>query len=162
MVKGNSNKPSGVMAGDSDKYQRYDLTNLDNYEGDYEFPYSDKINKILEFPDTDDMAGVVERGIFKDERSLNAILRLAHRHIKFGDKQHQELLRMKVSGTTGIGGVARLDALFTAVNLIAPEMYRTARGMTRRTNKEGEEPIHRGSDFREYERPQNNNGVVSH
>lgn len=150
----NNNKKT-VFAGDP-QYKQYDLTNPENYEKDYEFPYADKIQKILEFPGIEDMAGVIVRGIFKNERQLNAVLRLAYRHRKFGDTNHQELLRMKVAGTAAVGGVGRLDALFTAVNLIASDMYRTARNMP---NARGEEKVLRGSDFRE---KREETGVVSH
>lgn len=151
MGNGKSNKVSGVV-GDS-RAQRYDLTNLDNYETDYEMSWNDKIEKIYEIPDTSNMAGVFLRGIFKNERQLNAHLRLMYRHKKFKDDEHQELLRCKIAGSAGIGGVGRLDALFAAVNLIAPDMYRTARGLPKLKKGEKEE-IHRGSDFRVQEKPQ--------
>jgi hypothetical protein len=132
-------------------YGKFDLTNIDNYEDDYELPWSSRIEKIYELPGLEDMAGVVLRGIFKNERQLNAVLRLAYRHRKFGDTNHQELLRMKIAGTAAIGGVGRLDALFAATNLVASDMYRTARNMPK-LKKGEQEQIHRGSDFREYQR----------
>ena len=145
-------KPESINSKDGNR-NPYDMTDTRNYEQDYEMPWSDKIEKIYEVPPIKDMAGVIARGIIKNDRQLNAMLRLAYRHEKFGDTRHQELLRMKVIGTAAIGGVARLEALFSATNLIASEMYRIARGMPKL--KEGkEEKIHRGSDFRSEERPQ--------
>lgn len=143
---------SGVGAVGNPEYKRYDLTNVDNYEPDYEMPWADKVEKIYEIPEIKDMAGVFLRGIFKNDRSLNAHLRLMYRHKKFGDTDHQELLRAKVAGSAAINGVSRLDALFAAVNMLASDMYRAARGMPKR--KKGEdETIARGSDFRTEQRP---------
>ena len=143
--------PVDAISGNG-KRSPFDLTNVDNYERDYEMPWSDKIEKIYEVPPITDMAGVMARGIIKNDRQLNAILRLAYRHMKFRDNKHQELLRMKVIGTAAIGGVARLEALFAGTNLIASEMYRVARGMPKL--KEGkEEKVYRGSDFRSEENP---------
>src|SRR4030042_2300704 len=81
------------------QYRQYDLTNIDNYEEDYEMPWADKVEKIYEIPEIKDMAGVFLRGIFKNERSLNAHLRLNYRHRKFGQTEHQELLRAKIEGS---------------------------------------------------------------
>lgn len=141
-------------------YAKYDLTNPDNYEADYEFPYSDKIQKIYEIPDIKDMPGVFIRGIFKDKRELNAHLRLHYRHMKFGNILQEELLRCKIGGSAAIGGVGRAEAFQTAVNLIAPEIYRIARGMPKYKSKnDQDEPVHHSSEFRY---PKNENGVISH
>lgn len=148
-----------------DKANRGDLTNIDNYEDDYDITGGGKIQKIYEIPDISDMAGVLARGIIKNDRQLNAILRLSYRHNKFGDKSHQEMLRQKIIGTAAIGGVRSLDALFAANGLLAPDMYRVARGMPKfkqQGKREEEEPVYRGSDFREHEKPNQNNGVISH
>jgi ribose 5-phosphate isomerase len=75
----NGNNP--VVPGNGQK-NPFDLTNVGNYEHDYEMPWSDKIEKLYEVPPIKDMAGVVIRGIFKNERTLNAILRLSYRHVK--------------------------------------------------------------------------------
>lgn len=138
----------------SPEYKRFDLTNLDNYEPDYEMPWADKVEKIYEIPDIKDMAGVFLRGIFKNERSLNAHLRLMYRHAKFTDTEHQELLRAKIAGSAAINGVSRLDALFAAVNMLASDMYRAARGLPK-LKKGEEERVVRNSDFRTEQRPQN-------
>lgn len=126
----------------------HDLTNLDNYEQDYELPWYDRVEKIYELPDINDMAAVILRSNLKvkDERRANAMIRLAYRHIKFGLKGKQELLRMKCAATAAEGGAARLDALFAAVNLIAPDMYRASRGLPK--HKDGKnEDIRKASDF---------------
>ena len=131
----------------------YDMTNIRNYEQDYEMTWSDKIEKILAMPATNDMAGVFLRGIFKNDRQINAMLRLAYRHDKFGDTKHQELLRMKIAATAALGGVSRLEALFAGTNMIASDMYRVARNMPKL--KDGkEEKVYRGSDFRSEDKPQ--------
>lgn len=152
----NGSKQPNISGGTN--YKRYDLTNIDNYEPDYEMSWENKIEKIYEIPGIDNMAGAFLRGIFKNERSLNAHLRLMYRHRKFGDTEHQELLRAKIAGSAAINGVSRLDALFAAVNLLASDMYRAARGMPKLKRNE-EERVVRGSDFRREERPQDNLGV---
>lgn len=134
-------------------FKQYDLTNPDNYEQDYPFgDFGNNVQKLYDVPDVTDMAGVFLRGIIKNDRQLNAMLRLSYRHRKFGDVEHQELLRAKIAGTAAINGVSRLDALFAAVNLLASDMYRTARGMPK-LPKGQEERVVRGSDFRKEERP---------
>lgn len=143
------NNGSGIY--DPRQYKQFDATNIDNYEQDYEENWASRIEKVYEIPDIADMPGVFLRGIIKNERSLNAMLRLAYRHQKFGDTNHQELLRMKIAGTAAIGGVARLDALFAATDLVASDMYRAARNLPKLKKQEKEE-IHRGSDFRNIQR----------
>lgn len=134
-------------------YKRYDLTDPANWEGDYpDGDWGNNVEKLYEVPGIEDMAGVFLRGIFKNERSLNAHLRLAYRHIKYKDTNHQELLRTKIAGSAAINGVSRLDALFAAVNLLASDMYRAARGMPK-TKKGEEDKVIRSSDFRRDERP---------
>ena len=141
-----------VIENKKNSYKNYDLTNIDNYEKDYEIPFEDRIKQIYSVPGTDDMAGVFLRGIFKNDRQVNACLRLSYRHKKFGDNDHQELLRAKIAASAALGGVSRLDALFAAIGLIASDMYRVARGMPR-LKKGEEEKITRGSDFRSDSRP---------
>lgn len=130
---------------------QFDLTNPDNYENDYGLSWPDKIEKIYEIPDTKDMAGVIIRGIFKNTREANAILRLSRRHKKFNQDEHQELLRQKIASTAAIGGVRSLEVLFAATNLVAEGMYRIARGMPK-APKNQEDKVYRGSDFRTQER----------
>lgn len=152
MKKNNGKKTTNPFL--NPQYKRYDLTNPDNYEGDYpDGDFRNNVEKIYELPAADDMPGVFLRGIFKTERQVNACLRLMYRHKKFGDIDHQELLRAKVAATAAMNGISRLDALFAAVNLLASDMYRTARGMPR-LKKGEEERVIRGSDFRREERPQ--------
>ncbi len=146
--KNNGNNPMQI----NPEYKRYDLTNLDNYEADYEIPYDNRIEKIYELPPIEDMPGVFLRGVFKNDNVANACLRLMYRHAKFNDVRHQQLLRAKIASTAAIGGVSRLDALFAAVNLLASDMYRAARGMPK-LKKGEEEHVVRGSDFRREERP---------
>lgn len=118
------------------------------WEKDFEdMPWYNKIEKIMELPGTKDMAGVFARSVLKNNRQRTAAVRLAYRHIKFKDNDHQEMLRMQLATTIGEGGVGRLDMLFAGTNLVAPDMYRTARGMQRPRSER--EPVYRGSDFRE-------------
>lgn len=144
-----------------DPKKRYDLTDVKNYRSEYPIgDFDNDIEKVMEIPDVKDMAGVFIRGNFRNERQLNAAVRLYHRHKKFADTDHQELLRVKIAGMAAIGGVSRLEQLFTAVKLLASDMYRTARGMPKHNGKNGqEERVIRGSDFRDQERPPASLGV---
>lgn len=135
--------------------RRYNLTDPNNWESGYpDSDFSNNVKQLLDVPGTDDMAGVFIRGIFKNEAQANACLRLMYRHKKFGDSDHQEMLRCKIASSAAINGVSRLDALFGAVNLLASDMYRTARGMTQ-LKKGQQENIVKGSDFRQDGKPPN-------
>ena len=132
--RGNGHDPVGVA-------------NPEYWEKDFDdLPWYNKIEKILEVPSIQDMAGVMARSVFKTDRQRIAAVRLAYRHKKFADNNHQEMLRMWLASTIGRNGLGRLDGLFAATNLIAPDMYRIAMDMPR---KKGQEQIQRGSDFRE-------------
>jgi hypothetical protein len=115
-----------------------------------EASFASKIEKIMEVPDTKDMAAVFIRGNFKNERQLNAMLRLSYRHIKFKQPNHQELLRQKIAGTAAIKGLARVEGLSAAVNMIAPDLWRAVKDMPK---VKDEKVIRGGSDFRNTERP---------
>jgi hypothetical protein len=137
------------MKKDNDEVLTMEARRNGHHEYDGGFEFSDaqaasKIAKIYELPDTKDMAAVFLRGVFKSERQRTAAVRLAYKNIKFNDTNHQELLRLWVASTVGSQGLGRLDALFAAINLLAPDMYRVARGMP----KAKDERVHRGSDFR--------------
>jgi len=130
------------------KYKKYDLTDPDNYEVDY--PVNSNYNAvkdIYELPGIEDMAGVLLRGRIKNERQLNAILRLYYRHEKFNDTKHKELLRAKVAGSAAIGGVRSLEALFAGIQIVASDMYRAVLGLPKLKRGE-EEHVVKGSDFR--------------
>lgn len=131
--------------------KKYDLTDPDNYEGDYPVGgFNNVVKDIYELPGTDDMAGVLLRGRIKDERQLNAILRLYYRHEKFNDQQHKQLLRMKIAGTAAIGGVRSLEALFGSIQMLASDMYRAVLRLPK-LKKNEEEKVYKGSDFRRNE-----------
>ncbi|MDD5511752.1 MAG: hypothetical protein PHI12_13215 [Dehalococcoidales bacterium] len=123
--------------------------NPGNFGGNFEMSWANRIEKILEVPDVEDMAQVIIRGNFRNERQLNAILRLSHRHEKFGQTKHQELLRQKIAGTAALGGLSRVEGLFAAIGLLASDIYRAAKGLP----KVKEDKVYRGSDFRTQERP---------
>jgi len=156
---GNGNGNGKKMATDvlNPNLKKYDLTDPANYEDDYYTgDYGNNIQKIYEMPAIIDMAGVFLRGRFKNERSLNAHLRLMYRHAKFNDDGHQELLRSKIAGSAAVNGIARLEALQAAVNLLAPDMLRTALGMSKIKKGEDDRILRggeRNSDFRNQERP---------
>lgn len=150
-MAGNGKKQTDLF---NPNYKRYDLTQKENWEGDYpDGDFGNNIQKLYEVPDIADMAGVFLRGVFKNERSLNAHLRLMYRHRKFGDIEHQELLRAKIAGSAAIAGLSRLDAVQAAVNVLAPDLYRIARGLPK-AKKDEQDRVIRGSDFsRKEERP---------
>lgn len=143
---------SGVIGGKPKQHKNnghepIGITDPAYWEKDFEnMPWYNKIEKILEIPSREDMAGVMARAVFKTDRQRIAAVRLAYRHKKFKDNNHQEMLRMWLASTIGMRGLGRLDGLFAATNLIAPDMYRIAMDMPR---KRGQEQIQRGSDFRE-------------
>ena len=105
-----------------------------------------RIKEMMRIPEKDDMAGIMVRSIFKNERQRIAAVRLAKRHIKFKDTVNQEALRVFCASTVGQGGVGRLEQLFGVTNLFASDSYRVARGIEK---SKKEEKIYHGSDFRQ-------------
>jgi hypothetical protein len=126
----------------------YPTSGADN---NYEASFASKIEEIFKIPDTNDMAALIIRGNFKNDRQLNAILRLSYRHMKFNDKTHQDLLRQKIAGTAAIHGLARVEGLSAAVNMIAPDLWRAVKDMPKAKD---EKVMRGGSDFRSQDRPQ--------
>lgn len=124
------------------------ITNPEYWEKDFEnMSWFSKVEKILELPNAEDIAGVILRSVIRTERQRVAIVRLAYRHRKFHDTNHQEMLRYYLASSVGMAGLGRLDQLFAAINLLAPDMYRVAMNMPNRKNDQ--EKVLRGSDFRE-------------
>lgn len=122
------------------------ITPPEYWEGPFSnMPFSNNIEKILEFPDTKDMAGVLARANFKNDRQRIAAVRLAYRNAKFNDQKHQEMLRNLCASTIGMGGLGKVLQVMAATNALAPDMLRVAMGMPR--TKKPEE-VHRGSDLR--------------
>ncbi len=147
-----ANNGHGSLATKS-PFRQFDLTNPDNYEGDYpEGGGRNNVKDLYEVPGIEDMANVFIRGNFKNERQLNAALRLYYRHKKFSDTTHQEMLRCKVAGSSAIGGASRVEALFGATCLVASDMYRVVKGLPKAKHGEQDRVI-KGSDFRDDQRP---------
>ena len=122
------------------------ITPIDYWEKDFEdIPFFSNIEKIIEFPPTSDMAGVLARANFKNDRQRVAAVRLAYKNRKFNDNSHQEMLRDHCASTLGMGGLGKLLQTFIGTNLLAPDMFRAALGMQRTKHRE---EVHRGSDFR--------------
>jgi hypothetical protein len=128
---------------------------MNNDHNEYSMPYfagnihippsNNNIEKILEFPGIDDMAGVLARAKFKDDRQRIAAVRLAYKNRKFGDDNHQYMLRDLCASTLGSGGLGKILQVQTATNLLAPDMIRTAFGMPKTKHPE---EVHRSSDLR--------------
>ncbi len=147
-------KAPGVISGKQENRNRNNgrkdigLANMEHWEKDFEdLPWWNKVEEVLKIPPITDMAGVFARTNFKNDRERVAAVRLFYRNKKFNDEAHQEMLRVELASRLGMGGLGNLHGLFAATNLIAPDMERAARGMPKAKN--GEEKVHRGSDFRE-------------
>lgn len=127
------------------------ITPIDYWERDFDnLPGWNNIEKILEFPDIDDMAGVMARANFRNEKQRIAAVRLAYKNRKFKDDDHQKMLRDLCASTLGTGALGKMLQTMIGTNLLAPEMIRYAIGMPK--SKKQEEVIrggNRSSDFRE-------------
>lgn len=150
-----STKVPGVISGGNENKRSNNgdregigLANMGYWEKDFdEMSWYNKVEEVLKIPPISDMAGVFSRTNFKNDRERVAAVRLFYRNKKFHDDNHQEMLRADLASRLGIGGLGNLHGLFAATNLIAPDMERAARGLPK--TKNGEEKVHRGSDFRE-------------
>lgn len=110
-----------------------------------QFPSSNDIEKILEFPGINDMAGVLARANFRDETQRLAAVRLFYRNKMFHDDDHQEMLRVACASTLGKGGLGKILQTFASVKMLAPDMLRAALQMPK--TKKPEE-VHKSSDMR--------------
>lgn len=152
MAKRSSPKPAPSILANS---RRFDLTSPDTFEQGYPAgDFRNNIEKIYDLPGTEDMAGVFLRGVIKNERQRNAMVRLFYRHKKFNDQNHQEMLRVMIAATAGMNGLARIEALEAGTNLLALDVHRLAAGLPQLKKGETDHVV-RGSDFRQESRPQN-------
>ena len=137
----------GKKPSNGSKERHPGITPIEFWERDFEnMPFFNDIEKILEFPGINDMAGVLARGNFKSDRQRIAHVRLAHRHVIFNDDPHQYMLRNNIASQSGMSALGKLLQLQIGTNLIAPAVLREALSMKQRKEKEY---VQRGSDFRE-------------
>lgn len=131
------------IVGESRSRQRNPgITPIEQWERDFENISSwNNIEKILEFPPINDMAGVLARANFRNDRQRVAAARLAYKNRKYHDDNHQEMLRDTCASTIGLGALGKILQTFVGTNLLAPDMFRASLGMpkTRKT-----EEVHRG------------------
>ena len=143
---------SGGIGKRGGKERKPGITPIERWEGDFEnTPYFNDIEKILELPGTDDMAGILARGNFKNDRQRVAAVRLAYKNRKFKDDNHQQMLRDYIASSLGTKALGKILQLQTGTNLLAPAVLREVLSM--KQNKQ-EEEVRRGSDFREEGRNQ--------
>lgn len=116
-------------------------------------PWYNEIEKILEFPGTEDMAGVLARGNFRSDRQRIAAVRLAYKNRKFNDKDHQLMLRDAVASTMGEKALGKMLQTQIGTGMLMPTVLREILGMKRLGKNETEriEAGPKNSDFRERE-----------
>lgn len=147
MVSGNGKRKienSEVIAGDRQQFgnplEHWKRQTFDNA------PANNNLDKILEIPKKEDMAGVISRARLSKRERIAAV-NLAKHHIEFGDDENQEVLRIYCGSSLAEGGLGKVIQTFIGTNLLAPDMFRAALNMPKNKNHDGEE-VHRGSDFR--------------
>jgi len=150
-MKRNGSKTASVMGrrfgphNANSSNQPYGVTSMEHWEQDFSsLPFYTVIEKLLEVPD--DIAGAIIRSVLKDERQSNAIIILADRFDKYHDERHRRMLIIKLAAMAATGGRARMEALFGAIRLLAPDMYRAILGMN---EHKGKEKVQRGYDLRD-------------
>ena len=131
-----------------DSKRKPGITPIEYWEHPFETsPFFNDIEKILEMPGIDDMAGVLARGNFETKKQRVAAVRLAYKNRKFHDDNHQKMLREFISSGIGMSALGKLLQLQVSTNLMAPSVLRDVLGMKQR--KASREDVRRGSDFRE-------------
>lgn len=120
--------------------QSVGITDIKHWEGPFEdLPFWNIIDKIFDAPD--DIVAFIIRSVITDVRLGNAIVLFAARCEKFHDDRHLRMLKMKLATEIARGGRGRIEALFGAIRLLAPGMYRDVMGLSkgRREKEQGEE-----------------------
>ncbi len=116
------------------------------YDKDYTGVNLSDIDRILNFPSIDDMAGCVARSYFKTDDERIAYLRVIQRLKKFGLTSRLEFIRNCLASKLGMMAFGKTLQLQSKIELIAPAVIREQLAMKR--IKSREETV-RGSDFRQ-------------
>lgn len=127
------------------------------WDQDFEGINFSDIDRILNFPGTDDIAGVLARANFKNDEDRIACL-LTYYNLKTikdeeGNtmKDELEFFLVCIASTLGLKGFGKTLQLQSKVNVIAPELTREQLGLSKSKNKNRSEQQVRGSDFRDSE-----------
>lgn len=123
------------------------ITDINHWADAYEIiPFATIIEKMLEMPN--DMLGATIRSVIKDENQANELILLNAWCDRFKPECEpiRNMLKMKLATQAGMGGRARMEALFAVIRLLAPGMYRDILGLPK---KKGDEEVARGPDYRE-------------
>ena len=122
------------------------ITGLDFWEGAFsDAPTHNDMKEILELPSIDDLAGILQRGIYRDETVSVAIVELIDLCAKHKLKRQLETIRLRVASTVGWYGFGRTSQLQVGTGLGFPGVIREQLQMKKVKNGED---VQRGSDFK--------------
>lgn len=123
------------------------LTGIDFWEGPFSGnPQINAAEQILAMPGVEDMAGVLSRANFKNERQRIAAVRWAYKNRLFNDDGHQQMLRDYVAAGIGIKALGKVLQIQAQTDLALPGVMREVLEMKQPKHRED---VVRGSDFRE-------------
>lgn len=123
------------------------ITGTDFWEG--AFPSGDNYadaEKLLEFPDITDPAGIFQRGVFQNAEQKAAMIQLWNLADKHGITRAKHAIRNECAASRGWQGFATLAQLQAMIGMLAPGVIRQQLSLKKARN---EDDVERGSDFRQ-------------
>lgn len=102
------------------------------------------IDRILNMPKLDDVAGILARSNFKSDEERIAYCRIIRRLMKFGLYSRLEYIRQCLSSSLGMRAFGKVLQLQAKTDLVAPSVMREQLNM----KAEKQERTVRSSDFR--------------
>lgn len=122
------------------------ITPIEFWEQDFtRGPTYNDLEKILDLPSVEDPAGILQRGIFRNEDARIAIVELWDLAEKHHLERHKQMLRNLIASSVGWYGFGKSAQLQLGAGMVMPGVIREQLQM--RKVKNGED-VQRGSDFR--------------
>lgn len=127
---------------------------LNPWDADYKNLNFSDIDRILNFPGVEDMAGVLARANFKSDEDRIACLLTYYNLKTITDEQGNtmkdelEFFLCCVASTLGNKGFGKTLQLQSKVNVVAPDLTREQLGLSKNRKGSTEQQV-KGSDFRQ-------------
>jgi hypothetical protein len=122
------------------------ITPIDFWEQHFtNSPTYNDLEKILELPDTNNFAGILQRGIFRNEDQRIAIVELIDLAEKHNLTRHKQQLRNLIASSQGWYGYGLTSQLQLGIGMGLPGVIREQLQMKKVKNGED---VQQGADFR--------------